>query len=43
MCVDEKKPDAKPGGIVHVYVNGKPVLKDGAYVGARAGEIIPKR
>ena len=43
MRVDETKPDAKPGGIVHVYVNGKAVLRDGAYVGGQAGEIILKR
>ena len=43
MRVDEKKPDAKPGGIVHVYLNGKPVLLDGAYIGAQAGEVILKR
>ena len=43
MRVDEKKPDAKPGGIVHVYVNGKPVLQDGTYVGGQAGEVVLKR
>ncbi|MBQ6927012.1 MAG: amidohydrolase family protein [Oscillospiraceae bacterium] len=43
MRVDEKKPDAKPGGIVHVYVNGRPVLENGAYIGAQAGEVILKR
>ena len=43
MRVDEKKPDAKPGGIVHVYVNGKPVLQDGTYVGGQVGEVVLKR
>ena len=41
--VDEKKPDAKPGGIVHVYVNGKAVLTDGVYTGGTNGEVILKR
>ena len=42
ISVDEKKPDAKPGGIIHVYVNGKAVLQNGKYVGGRAGEVILK-
>lgn len=42
ISIDEKKPDAKPGGIVHVYVNGKAVLQNGKYVGGRAGEVILK-
>ena len=42
ISVDEKKPDAKPGGIVHVYVNGRPVLENGSYVGGTAGEVILK-
>ena len=40
MKVDEKKPDYKPEGIVHVYVNGRPVMEDGKYVSAKAGEVI---
>ena len=40
--VDEKKPDAKPGGIVHVYVNGRAVLENGNYIGGRNGEVILK-
>ena len=40
MKVDEKKPDAKPEGVVHVYVNGKPVMENGQYAGGRAGEVI---
>jgi len=43
MRVDEKKPDAKPGGIVHVYVNGVAAVENGAYAGGRAGEIVCKR
>ena len=43
MSVNEKVPDTKPGGIVHVYVNGKAVLTNGEYAGGRAGEVILKR
>ena len=43
LRVDEKKPDFRPGGIVHVYVNGRPVLEDGVYVGGAAGEVVLKR
>ena len=43
LRVNEKKPDFKPGGIVHVYVNGHAVLEDGVYVGGRAGEIVLKK
>ena len=43
MRVDEKKPDAKPGGIVHVYVNGRAVVENGTYAGGRAGEVVLKR
>ncbi len=42
LRVDEKKPDAKPGGIVHVYVNGQAVLSDGIYRGGTAGEVVLK-
>lgn len=43
MRVDEKKPDSNPGGIVHVFVNGQPVLRNGSYLGGRNGEIILKK
>ena len=43
LKVNEKKPDFKPGGIVHVFVNGKPVLESGSFTGARAGEVVLKR
>ena len=43
MRVDEKKPDCKPGGIVHVYVNGKAVLEQGQYLGGCAGEVVMKK
>ena len=43
LKVDEKKPDARPGGIVHVYVNGTAVLEDGRYCSGRAGEVVLKK
>ena len=43
MRVDEKKPDARPGGIVHVYVNGSAVIEDGEYRGGTAGEVVLKK
>ncbi|MGX8692811.1 MAG: amidohydrolase family protein, partial [Clostridia bacterium] len=43
MRVDEKKPDAKPGGIVAVYVNGCAVLENGEYLGGCAGQVLLKR
>ena len=43
LRVDESRPDAKPGGIVHVYVNGAPVLQNGAYIGGTHGEIVLKK
>lgn len=43
MRVDEKKPDARPEGIVHVYVNGSAVIQDSRYVGGRNGEVILKK
>ena len=42
LKVNEKKPDFRPGGIVHVFVNGKPVLESGSFTGARAGEVVLK-
>ena len=43
MSVDETKPDAKPGGIVHVYINGRCVLENGEYRGGRVGEVLLKK
>ncbi|MBO4914439.1 MAG: amidohydrolase family protein [Oscillospiraceae bacterium] len=43
MRVDERKSDFKPGGIVHVVVNGRSVLENGEYVGGRAGEVVLKK
>ena len=43
MRVDEKKPDFRPTGVVHVMMNGKTVMENGTYVGGCAGEIILKR
>ena len=42
LRVNEKQPDFKPGGIVHVYVNGHPVLENGSYLGGCAGEVVLK-
>lgn len=42
MKVDESKPDFKPEGIVHVYINGQPVLKDCRYVGGMPGTVVLK-
>ena len=42
LSVNEKKPDARPGGIEYVYVNGRAVLEEGRYVGGRAGEVVLK-
>ena len=42
LRVDEAKPDARPGGVVHVYVNGRPVLENGEYLGGCAGEVVLK-
>ena len=41
--VDESKPDFRPEGIVHVYVNGHPVMQDGAYLGGQAGKVLLKK
>ena len=30
-------------GTAHVFVNGQPVMRDGAYCSARAGEVMLKR
>ena len=43
LRVDESKPDFRPTGIVHVFVNGEPVMQNGAYRSARAGEVVLKR
>ena len=43
LRVDEKVPDARPGGIVHVYVNGAAVLKNGTYYGGCHGEIARRK
>ena len=42
MKVDEKKPDFRPEGIVHVYVNGQAVMKDGEYKGGKNGVVVLK-
>ncbi len=31
-----------PGGIIHVYVNGRAVLEDGNYLGGTNGEVVLK-
>ena len=43
MSVNERKPDARPGGIVHVYVNGRAVLENGKYVGGCAGKVLRRK
>ena len=43
LSVDEKTPDAAPGGIVHVFVNGCPVIQNGSYLGGRYGEVVLKK
>ena len=43
LRVDESRPDARPGGIVHVYVNGAPAVKDGVYIGGTHGRIAQRR
>ena len=43
MKVDESKPDFRPEGIVHVYVNGQPVMKDREYKGGRNGAVVLKQ
>jgi N-acyl-D-amino-acid deacylase len=42
MKVNESRPDFRPEGIVHVYINGKPVLQDGCYLGGKAGKVLLK-
>ena len=42
LRVDEKKPDFKPEGIDFVYVNGRPVIENGTWVGGTAGEVVLK-
>ena len=43
LRVDERKPDFRPAGIVHVYVNGHPVLENGEYTGGCAGKVLLKK
>ena len=43
LKVDEKISDFRPEGIVYVYINGKAVLKDGRYLGGKAGEIVLRK
>ena len=43
LRVNESKPDFKPEGIVHVFVNGRQVLEKGEYIGGRPGEVVLKR
>ena len=40
LKVDENKPDFRPEGIIHVYINGKAVMKDSEYLGGKAGELV---
>ena len=43
MSVNEKKPDARPTGIVSVYINGRAVLENGRYIGGCAGKVLLKK
>ena len=43
ISVNERIPDYRPEGIVYVYINGRPVLKDGEYIGGKAGEVILRK
>lgn len=43
LSVNEAKPDAKPGGIHSVYINGKAALKNFEYIGGSNGEFILKK
>ena len=43
MKVNEEKPDFRPEGIVHVYINGKPVMENREYLGGRAGEVVLRK
>ena len=40
MKVDETRPDFRPEGIVHVCINGQPVLQNGRYLGGKAGKLL---
>ena len=42
LSVNESKPDATPGGIHSVYINGHAVLKNESYLGGTNGEFILK-
>ena len=42
MSVNEQKPDARPTGIVSVYINGRAVLENGRYIGGCAGKVLLK-
>ena len=42
LKVDESRPDFRPGGIMHVYVNGRAVLENGVYCGGTHGEVVLK-
>jgi len=43
LSVDEAHPDARPGGVHSVYINGKAVLKGGEYLGGTNGEFVLKK
>ena len=43
MKVNEEKPDFRPEGIAHVYINGNPVIENGEYLGGRSGAVVLKK
>ena len=42
LSVNESVPDARPGGVIHVFVNGKAAIKNGEYLGGKNGCVILK-
>ena len=43
MHVNEEKPDDRPEGVVHVYINGQPVMENRKYKGGRSGAVVLKK
>ena len=41
--VDETRPDFRPEGIVHVYINGEAVMENCEYKGGLAGKVLLKK
>lgn len=43
LSVNQNVPDAQPGGIAYVYVNGKAAIRDGEYLGGKNGCVVLKK